>query len=451
MKRLVLWLAVAVLWVGWGEAANPKYVFLFIGDGMSVPQRRLADAFAEASGQEGLLINRLPHQGATTTRSADALVTDSAASGTAIACGEKTKNGRIGMDASGLTNLESVAVVAQRAGRRVGIVSSVTINHATPASFYGHRKSRSEYYGLGLDLAASGFDFFGGGGVQDADAVKSPLYQGSVYDVARKAGYTVTASKEEVVALKPGGGKVLARTGDGALRYAIDGREGELSLADYVRKGIELLDGPQGFFMMAEGGMIDWMGHANDAASVLRETVAFDEAVRVAWGFAQEHPGEVLIVVTGDHETGGLTLGFAGTGFRTRLELLGAQKCSLPAFEKMLKKEEPASFEAALGLAREWFGLLPVGSAGELALSKAELEKLKLGYEAQFVKKAKGSEKAFAVAVVQVLDAKAGLAWGSGNHTALPVLTTAFGPGAEQFAGVLDNTDVAKRLKELVK
>ncbi|MCI6288832.1 MAG: alkaline phosphatase [Lentisphaeria bacterium] len=424
-------------------AQSPKYVFLFIGDGMSTPQRMIADEFARQQGHGQLTLNTLKYHATTRTCSANSLVTDSAAAATAIACGEKTNNGRIGMDSAGTRRLESVAEAAQKTGRKIGIITSVTINHATPAGFYAHRKSRSQYYAIGLDLIASGFDYFGGGGVANADDKKAPEYKGaSIYKLAEQAGYKVVCTKKDLLALKPGCGKVLARGSDGNLPYAIDADGSTATLAEFTAKGIELLDNPKGFFMMIEGGAIDWCGHANEAAGNLGEVLALDEAVRVAVKFAEKHPKETLIVVTGDHETGGMTMGFAGTGYALYMERLANQKCSVGKFKQKLaavQKANPAfSFEDAKKMLTADFGFQFSGK-GPMVLSAKEIAQL----EKAFKNNNLGNEARI------VMNAKAGIGWTSGSHTALPVLTTSSGVGAEIFTGFLDNTDIAKKLKSL--
>ena len=204
------------------KVAKPKYVFLFIGDGMSIPQRMVTEQFSKLTRGKGLAINNLQCQGVTTTSSADSFITDSAASGTAIACGEKTNNGRIGMDAEGTRRLESSAEVAKAAGKKVGMVTSVTINHATPASFYAHNVSRVNYYQIGLDLIASGFDYFGGGGVAHNNKTDDPMYKGDIYDLAAEAGYIVARNRAEFEAITPGAGKkVLASGAPNELPYII--------------------------------------------------------------------------------------------------------------------------------------------------------------------------------------------------------------------------------------
>lgn len=332
MKKLLLFvLAASVALTVFGKEA--KYIFLFIGDGMATPQRMIADEFSRKAGHGKLALNTLPCHATTRTCSANSLVTDSAASATAIACGAKTNNGMIGVDPQG-NRLHSVAELARDRGKKVGIITSVTLNHATPAGFYGHRRSRSEGYALGLDLVASKFDFFGGGGLSKYNKKKP-----DIYTLAKEAGYTVAVGKTELDALKPGRKAIaLADKPDKAMPYAIDGQENMPTLDEITAKAISLLDGPNGFFLMVEGGAIDWAGHANDAATNLREVLAFDKAVKVALAFYEKHPDETLIVTTGDHETGGMTMGFAGTGYAMFMERLVNQKCSAANFTELVKQ-----------------------------------------------------------------------------------------------------------------
>ena len=434
-------------------AQTPKYVFLFIGDGMSTPQRMIADEFSRKLGKGQLAINTLPFHATTRTCSANSLVTDSAAAATAIACGERTNNGRIGMSADGTRNLVSLAEIARDKGKKIGIVTSVTINHATPAGFYGHRKSRSEMYAIGLDLIASNFDYFGGGGVAKHNDKKSPLYKGDIYDLAARAGYKVIGTRQELLSLKPGTGKVLAYgVKDSILPFAIDRKDQSVAtLAEFTAKGIELLqDAPKGFFMMVEGGAIDYAGHANDAATNLREVLAFDEAVKVALKFAEKHPNETLIVVTGDHETGGMTMGFAGTGYALYVERLINQTCSAASFiariNAMKKSNPKLSFEEVKKPLSEAFGFKFTGNIKKdpMVLTEQELSALKTAFIAQ-------KTAAFALEAKHILGHKAGIGWTSGAHTALPVLTTSKGIKAEIFTGFINNTDIAVKMKSLFR
>jgi len=433
------------------DVKSVKYVFLFIGDGMSIPQRMMTEEFLKKSGDEGLFINQMPNQAITYTRSANSFITDSAASGTAIACGTKTNNGRIGVDSDG-KKLESIAYVAKTSGKKVGIVTSVTMNHATPAAFYAHNVSRGNYYQISLDAISSNFDYFGGGGMMKHDDSKNKSYKSDFYTLAESAGYKVLRGSEQIKAFKNDANKLMAYGSDEALPYAIDNSD-NLKLADFVKLGIDFMkDSPQGFFMMAEGGKIDWMCHANDAATVMREVVDFDNAVKVACEFAKSHPSQTLIVVTGDHETGGLTLGFAGTGYESFIQLLKNQKCSQDAFDKKIKQsiaDNPKmSFEDAMELAQDNFGLkLNADKKDPMKLSSEEIDSLKSAFEKQKSK----NKSHFTRALIKCLDNKCALAWTSGAHTALPVNTTAIGAQSENFKGAIDNTDIAKILKQAVK
>lgn len=450
------------------HAAAPKYVFLFIGDGMSTPQRMVAQEFAEASGHGKLAMNLLPYQSTTRTRAANAIITDSAAAATAIACGEKTNNGMLGVTPDG-TRLESVAEVAHKAGRRVGIMTTVTIVHATPAGFYAHRTSRGRSYQIALDLIDSGFEFFAGGGVYNKfDDRTDSEYKGNVFWLAEKAGIRLARDKAtfEAFANQPGA-RYWGVFGDDALPFAIDGYGDAPSLADMTKKAIEVLDNDKGFFMMCEGGKVDYAGHANDAATSLREVLAMDEAVKVAVAFQERHPADTLIITTGDHETGGLSMGFAGTGGKFYVELLAHQKVSAEVFNQriraLLNERPDVPFEEVMPMVTEGFGLIfektPETLKNPLRLHQPEIADLRQCFESDraAVKAGKSETRAhdvrrkylFAAACKRILAAHAGVGWSSGAHTALPTLTTAKGPGAENFIGMLENCDIARKLKAM--
>ena len=439
-------------------AGRPKYVFVFIGDGMSTPQRMVAEEFAEKVGHGEFAMNRLPYQTNTRTKSANAVITDSAAAGTAIACGVKTANGSVGVDRDG-NRVESVAELAKRKGMKVGIVTTVTVVHATPACFYGHNPNRGASYQLALDLVASGFDYFAAGGVYNKyDDRKDPKYRGNVFDVAKEAGYAVNRDdKAAWAALKPGS-KSWNVFGDNGMQFAIDADGTEPSVAEMVAKGIEVLDNPQGFFMMCEGGKVDYAGHANDAATNLRDVLALDEAVKVALKFQEKHPDETLVVVTGDHETGGMSMGFAGIGGKFKVEVLATQKISTEKFSQDVKKliadrKGEIAFDEVKPLVAERFGLDKLSAQEEKALRKAF--ETDVGFVKAKLKDTTAHDVSrryvFAQAVKNALNARAGIGWSSGSHTALPTLTTAKGAGAEILVGMIENSDLGARLKSLIQ
>ena len=452
-------------------AAVPKYVFVFIGDGMSMPQRMTAEEFARLSGYGPLAMNALRHQSSTRTRSANAIVTDSAAAATAIACGEKANNGALGVAPDG-RRLESVAEFAKKRGMKVGIMTTVPIVHATPAGFYAHRPNRGDSYGIALDLLASKFDFFAGGGVYDKyDDKAHAEYRGNIFELAEKDGFTIARDRTSFAALKPGCGKAWGVVSDCGLPFAIDGDEKYPDLAAMVSKAVELLEGPDGFFIMAEGGAVDHCAPAHDAAAVLREVISMDAAVKVAVKFMERHPSETLVIVTGDHETGGMAMGFAGLGYRFQVGLLANQKCSAEVFSnriaRMLEQNINLSFDEVKPLVEENFGLVFDAAKAvteemkQLRLSADEIKDLEKAFrkDVEFVRARQREttkhdvqrRRQFAAACRRILSNHAGVGWSSGAHTALPTMTTADGCGAENFTGFLENTDIAVRLKALLK
>jgi alkaline phosphatase len=266
------------------EGKQAKYIFLFIGDGMGMAHVNAAEAFV-AAGKNNITMNTLNMSGFEvqsfmTTYSQDRFITGSAASGTAIATGHKTTTGTISMDSDHKKNYKTIAEKAKDNGYKVGILTSVPINHATPAVFYAHVPVRHNYYSIGKQLPLSGFDFFGGGAFQDPTGKKDDKQ--SLIAFAEEHGYTYLDNKREIKRLSPDDGPVIAvnpNTSEGAMPYAIDMTREDIPLADFTGKAIEMLDNDEGFFMMVEGGKIDWAGHDNDAASIVYDMMDFDNAV----------------------------------------------------------------------------------------------------------------------------------------------------------------------------
>lgn len=447
LSFLVLALALAALPGAARGGQEPRYVFLFIGDGMGIAQR----AAAAAALGHPLTMDAFPAHGVTTTFASDSFVTDSAASATALASGVKTSLGRLGLGPD-LAPLASVAELARDRGMRVGIVSSVSLDHATPAAFYAHVPSRGMYHEVALALAASGFDYFGGGGLRDP---------GDALERARAWGWQVAVGREAMAGLRPGQRAIAinARLRDGqSLPYSMDMTPEDISLAEFTAKGIELLDNTKGFFMMVEGGKIDWACHANDAAAALADTLAFDRAVAVAARFAASRPGQVLVVVTGDHECGGLTLSLSGTRPMAFPEVLRHQRMSLQRFaDEVLpgfaRGPGLGRFEALLPLLGELFGLGTDGAA-PLALDAHELETLRAAFARSPAgggpAPASGGYDPLAVALGSILGRKAGLGWTSQRHSGVPVSTSALGVGQERFSGAYDNAGLGRTLLALM-
>ena len=464
---------------------TPKYVFLFIGDGMSYPQIQSTSDYLGAlndedywqaqpslddnqgailDGPEYLNFMNFEGVGTAVTFDSNSFAPDSASTATSIATGHKTYSGSINVDETGTVEYETIAeqLKAQK-GYEIGVITSVNLNHATPAAFYAHQASRSSYYEIGLEMVESDFDYFAGGGLLDPTGSEGD--QTDLYQLAQEAGYTVARTYAEADAISADTDKAIIieenLADSDAIPYEIDRTDDMWSLADYVEKGIEVLDNDTGFFMMCEGGKIDWACHANDAGSSIHDTQALADAVQVAIDFAAEHPDETLILVTGDHETGGLTIGFAGTDYDTYLDLLESQKISYAKFDSdyvSRYKEDKTSFEDVLKDVEALFGLKPQGEEGDkLVLTDYELEQLRAAYEksvngtaaSQYEQEEYvlyGTYEPLSVTLTHIINNKSGISFTSYSHTGLPVAVLAHGVNAGQFNGYYDNTQIYHKL-----
>ena len=469
------------------DLESPKYVFLFIGDGMSYPQIQatadylgaLADddymqaepslddnGGAVLDGPVALNFMNFEAAGSAVTYDSNSFAPDSASTATSISTGHKTYSGSINVDETGTVEYETISEkLHEQLGWEVGVISSVNLNHATPAAFYAHQASRGDYYEIGEELVESGFEYFAGGGLLDPD---NGGESDNLYDLAEEAGYTVsmdyathdTVTADDKVVLID---EYLADSD--AMAYEIDRTDDMWSLADYVEKGIDVLMNDTGFFMMCEGGKIDWACHANDAATTIHDTMAFSDAVQVAIDFAEEHPEETLILVTGDHETGGLTIGFAGTDYDTYLSLLESQTISFTQFDEQYIAEYKAngtSFEEVLADIEELFGLKTEGEEGDkLVLTEYEIETLRAAYEKSVNGTATssyeqeeyvlyGTYEPLSVTITHIINNKSGVSFTSYSHTGLPVAVFADGVGADEFNGYYDNTDIFNKLADML-
>lgn len=443
-----------------------KYVFYFIGDGMAMPQINAAEIFkgtldsTDPMNKSKFTFSAFPYQGMQATHSANTFITESAAAGTALATGHKTNNDILGMDPTKTIKFKTMAEMAKEKGMKVGIVSTVSIDHATPGAFYAHEPTRKNYYEIALAMADSGFEYFAGGGLLAPTGPKKD--KPDALDIAKQKGYKVVNTQEAIRKLSKNDGKVIAISPDlqdeQSMEYDID-RQDHLSLADFTRKGIEVLDNPNGFFMMVEGGKIDWSCHANDAASTVRDVMALDAAIAEAMKFYAKHPDETLIVVTGDHETGGMTIGFAGTEYQTFFSKINKQTMSYIEFDKKIKsyretvKPSEASLDDWLPILADQFGLTEFTAYEKQRLSDAlsasmiEPKKRSKNEQSYLLY---GSYEPFSVTVTHILNQKAGIGWTTYAHTGVAVPVAAQGVGGELFQGYYDNTDVAKKIMSVM-
>ena len=405
--------------------------------------------------------------GSAVTYDSNSFAPDSASTATSLSTGHKTYSGSINVDETGTVEHETISEkLHSQKGYSIGVITSVNLNHATPAAFYAHQASRNDYYDIGLELVDSGFEYFAGGGLLGPDGAEGD--QENLYDLAEQAGYNVVTTQAE--AEKVTGGPVVIidehLADSDAMAYELDRTDDMWALSDYVAKGIEVLSQDEdGFFMMCEGGKIDWACHANDAASTIHDTQALADAVQVAIDFAAEHPQETLILVTGDHETGGLTIGFAGTDYDTYLDLLANQKISFAKYDSdyvAKYKENKTSFEDVLVDIEALFGLKTEGEEGDkLVLTDYELEQLRAAYEKSINGTAAsqyeqeeyvlyGTYEPLSVTITHIINNKSGISFTSYSHTGLPVAVLAHGLNAEVFSGYYDNTQVYYKLADML-
>jgi alkaline phosphatase len=330
------------------KSKKPKNIILMIGDGMGT-----SAVFAGLTANGGhLFLENFNHIGFAKTHSADKYVTDSAAAGTALSSGYKTYNGAIGVDTDTVPQ-QTILEKAEVKGLATGLVSSSAITHATPASFIAHQPSRNMYEAIAADFLKTDIDVFIGGGYKHFTERKDGK---DLTTDLKNGGYTVLRDMSKIDGFNSG---KLA----GLVAYEHTDRvpvRGDM-LPKATNKAIQLLSqNGKGFFLMVEGSQIDWGGHQNNTIYIAEEVLDFDQSIGEALEFAAKN-GETLIVVTADHETGGL--GVNGGNYET----------------------------------------------GEV---------------------------------------KGGFT--TGGHTAVMVPVFAFGPGAEHFTGIMDNTDIPKKMMELL-
>ncbi|MEF3168108.1 MAG: alkaline phosphatase [Deltaproteobacteria bacterium] len=501
-----LMMAIAMLLVASAACAAPaKYVFFFLGDGMSSSQIQATEAYLTTiNGGSAMLaadllrpenrlnMSKMEVSGMQTTYDSHTLITDSASAATAFACGLKTRSGVIGMDDTKSISYKSIAQLAHEAGKRVGIISSVSIDHATPAAYYASVPSRSYMNSIGTQMAASGYEFFGGGGLVKPTAELSGDgdTDNDVWALLEQNGYKVLDTKAEILAQKANPRDKVVCINEflpdksKSMPYAIDRPETNLTLAEMTEVAITTLmsgngsarsnrsrffnfNRNDGFFLMVEGGKIDWACHANDAMAVIGDMLDFDAAIGVALDFYNKHPHETLIVVTGDHETGGMTIGHATTKYKAYYEKLLGQRHSYEYFDANMWAPHEEANEAAvcanwqapnnlesdatmMGWLQSEFGI------DYSTLNDYQKQKLEDAYDKSMCEVNDNSDSEntllygrynpITVTITHILNELASIGWTSYSHTGVPVPVFAQGRYAYLFAGFYDNTDIAKKL-----
>ena len=462
LKRTLTSFLLLVVALGAMAEGRAKYVFYFIGDGMGANQVNGTETYLAAlEGRIGitpLCFTQFPYSAFVTTYSATNGVTDSAAAGTALATSHKTKNGALGVQADLQTPLNSVAVWAQQAGAAVGVTTSVSVDHATPAAFYAHQGARGSYYAIGQDMVKAGFDFYAGSDFLQPTESAEPTAP-SLYELCAQAGYTVCRGYKDYQRRNKKADKVVLLQTEKAsnaqrnsLPYAIDRKADDLTLQQITRAAIHFLNKQQkdGFFLMVEGGKIDWACHSNDAATVFNEVIDMDKAIQVAYEFYEQHPDETLIVVTADHETGGIVLGRGPYELHT--DLLRYQRMSVEAYGAHVK-----ALHDKLGDKLTWQVMLDDlkqnwGFGAGVTLSEKQQQRLQQAFEGMVSGQAEGKQTLYAKVDVladtarRLLAECALLGWQSGGHSNGFVPVFAIGAGAESFQGQIDNTEIPLKI-----
>ena len=438
-----------------------KYVFYFIGDGMGVNQVNAAETYLGALqgriGIEPLCFPSFPYSAFVNTQSATNGVTDSAAGGTALACGQKTKNGTLGMLKDLTTSVSSIADWARNSGAAVGITTSVAIDHATPAAFYAHVKERHEQYTIGKQLVESANDFYAG---SDFTIPTDPEYPNgnTLYEEANSKGFTIARGYADYQNKAANAKKMILLQSEEASKadrysipYALDRKDGDLTLTDITRAGVDFLMKKQGekngFFMMIEGGKIDWACHANDLAFI-PELIDMDNAVKVAYDFYKQHPDETLIIVTADHETGGIVL--SRGLYEINLAAVGNQRITIEKLGKELHKMHDVKGDKLVWDDVKTFLAENFGFWDKISLTDEQTQRL----ESSFKKIMDGTSKdqrtlyqnddELAVTVRSIMSECAQVGWHVTSHSNGYVPCFAIGVGAEQIHGRIDNTEIPK-------
>jgi alkaline phosphatase len=439
------------------SSAAPKYIFLFLADGAGIAHMEITRQYNRVVHNEGLVIvDRIMKEGTLgllTTDAADSLSTDSAAAATALASGCKAKLGALGICADGSVP-KTAMEIAKENGMRVGLVTNAAIYDASPAAFVNHVPNRRNYAAiLNRYLELEPDVLFGGGKEQFLPKSQPGSRRSDETDLIAaftKKGYLQVSNRQELEQAQ--GGKALGLFSSGDMSFEIDrNKQSEPSVYDMTQAVIRLLHNgnPHGFFVFIENENVDTASHQTDIASMIRDYREFDRAVGLAYEFYKKYPRETLILVTSDHETGGL-------GFTLALKDLSSTRGSnqVAATIDDLKKLDsiPISLKKASGI----LGPNPTGEAID-NLMKEYFKGFTLApdYKEAIIKRKPISRSIFIDPTINALGMMIAnntqAYWLTTAHTNQPVFVAALGAGAEKFKGYQDNADFGKKLKALLE
>lgn len=437
---------------------GPRYIFYFIGDGMGMGPVMTAQAYNREilKNDQPLLMMQFPVVSWCMTYSASHSITDSAAAGTALSTGHKTKNGMLGMDPD-TVSVTSIARQFKDAGYGVGIVTSVAPDDATPGAFYAHVPYRKMYYDIDIQAARSGYDFLAGAGLLGTVTVDGDSTD--VLDVMAEQGVQMIYGPDEITRINSD--KVFLVNPRGTspynIGYTIDSIGGVLTLPLIAETCLEHLErvSPDRFFMMVEGGNIDHALHGNDGGAAVKEVLNFDQALKIAYDFYLAHPDETLILVTADHDTGGMVNVHSRTGQHMPLGVFDWQKVSKEEFsnycKSLLRDRRVYRWEDMQEYLEQNLGLFT-----HIPVSEERLESLKKMFNDTFEMRNSADQKtlyasfnAFAVEVFKLVNDAAGAAFTTVGHSGNPVPVFAVGVGSDEFKGLNNNSDLPAKIRRL--
>ncbi len=436
-------------------AANeaPKYIFYFIGDGMGPGAVMGADTYLRlAQGRPTpLLWETFPQCTLATTYSWDSPVTDSAAAGTALATGHKTRNNMLGMGPDSVA-FSNIADSLLSLGYGIALVTNVAADDATPGAFYAHVASRDHAYDIDCQAAESGVSFLAGSRIRGIK--RNGKYSG-IYEKFKENGWEVVRGVKNYSPESP---RVLLVNDTDTLSnnsgYAIDKAPEENLLRDYTQAAITHMTthSPERFFMMVEGGNIDWAAHDDDPATIIREVLDYEETLGLAYNFYLAHPDETLIIVTADHETGGMTVGRKSVGYNCYPKLIDGQTISKAKFNEyvseLLKRPEAVTPEKMKQVLTEKLGFYTL-----IPIDEKRQKRLDEKYERTFITRNDYENDAlyhkfpeFVEEAFEIFNEASGFGFTTTKHSGNPVGVYSIGPGSENFGAPMDNTRIPQQI-----
>ena len=454
IRRLILSIATAAgICMGAIAADAPKYVFYYIGDGLGMQPLMTAQAYNRdiLKNEKPLLMMQFPVASWAMTYSASSPITDSAAAGTALSTGYKTGNGMLGVTPDTVP-VTSVARQLKDLGYGVGIITSVYADDATPGAYYAHVASRGMYYDIDVEAVNSGYDFIAGAGMKGLkDGNGNPT---DIPVLMEQNGVQLVRGLDGIKEIKSG--KVVLLSEEGMpvdnIGYTIDSIPGALTLPLITETCLAHLEkqSPDRFFMMVEGGNIDHALHGNDAGTAIIEILNFNDALKVAYDFYLAHPDETLILVSADHDTGGMSHVKDGLGVYKYVKVSKQQFSEY--CKGILRSRMVYTWDDMREYLTENFGMF-----NHIKVSADKEEALKAKFNETFELRNSADQQtlydsfnAFAVAVFDVINNAAGTIFTTGGHSGNPVPVFAVGVGSDKFKGPNNNTDLPKILRDIL-